>query len=70
MPMSLAFKERLFPLLPKVIEHFGTPFHIFDEQGILDTGENLKANFQEIFGFKEFFAVKALPNPTILRIIH
>ena len=70
MPMSRAFQERLFPVLPKVIEYFGTPFHILDEKGIIDTGEKLKSDFREISGFQEFFAVKALPNPAILRIMH
>jgi diaminopimelate decarboxylase len=69
MPMSKAFEERLFPKLPKIIDYFGTPFHIFDEQGILDTGENLKASFKDINGFQEFFAVKALPTPAILKIM-
>jgi diaminopimelate decarboxylase len=67
MPMSKAFEERLFTRLPQIIDYFGTPFHIFDEQGIIDTGENLKLSFREITGFQEFFAVKALPTPVILR---
>ena len=70
MPMSKTYQERLFPLLPKIIDYFGTPFHILDEQGIIDTGEALKADFQAITGFREFFAVKALSNPEILKIIH
>jgi diaminopimelate decarboxylase len=69
MPMSKDFQERLFPALPGIIEYFGTPFHIFDEQGIIDTGEALKHNFKDISGFREFFAVKALPNPSILKIM-
>jgi len=69
MPMSKAFEERLFPVLPEIIRYFGTPFHIYDEQGIIDTGETLKSNFKEEFGFQEFFAVKALPNPAILSIM-
>lgn len=69
MPMSRAFEKRLFPRLPDIIGYFGTPFHIFDEQGIIETGEELKSNFREIYGFKEFFAVKALPNPSIVRIM-
>ena len=39
MPMSPGFQQRLFSRLPKIIEHFGTPFHVFDEQGIVETGE-------------------------------
>jgi len=69
MPMSESFRKRLFPILPKIIDYFGTPFHIFDEQGIMDTGESLKFQFRNIFGFQEFFAVKALPNPEILKIM-
>jgi diaminopimelate decarboxylase len=69
MPMSSAFQEKLFPRLPEIIDCFGTPFHIFDERGILETGENLKNVFREIPGFQEFFAVKALPNPSILKIM-
>ena len=42
MPMSKAFQERLFQKLPEIIGYFGTPFHIMDEQGIIDTGQGLK----------------------------
>jgi diaminopimelate decarboxylase len=69
MPMSSDFQTRLFPRLPEIIKYFGTPFHIYDEQGIRETGENLKRDFREINGFQEFFAVKALPNPAILKIM-
>ena len=69
MPMSEAFQSRLFPILRRTIECFGTPFHIFDEKGITDNGEGLKSAFRDISGFQEFFAVKALPNPAILGIM-
>ena len=69
MPMSGSFEEKLFPKLPAAIKYFGTPFHIFDEQGIIDNGEELKKNFSDIYGFREFYAVKALPNPSILQIM-
>ena len=69
MPMSTGFQNRLFPLLPRIVAHFGTPFHVFDEQGIVENGEDLKAKFKDIAGFREFYAVKALPNPAILRIM-
>jgi diaminopimelate decarboxylase len=68
MPMSSAFQNRLFTRLPKIIERFGTPFHVFDEQGIVETGEQLKAAFGNV-AFRQFFAVKALPNPAILSIM-
>ncbi len=69
MPMSPAFERRLFPRLPEIIAHFGTPFHILDETGIIETGNKLKADFSRVHGFQEFFAVKALPNPAILGIM-
>jgi diaminopimelate decarboxylase len=68
-PMFVSFQERLFPRLPEIIKYFGTPFHLFDEKGISETGENLKSTFRDVSGFKEFFAVKALPNPAILKIM-
>ena len=69
MPMSDAFKARLFPELPAVATHFGTPFHIYDETGIRKTGQELIDGFSGIPGFREFFAVKALPNPEILKVM-
>ncbi len=69
MPMSQAFQERLYPILPEIVRHFGTPFHIYDECGIRDTGRQLKEAFAGLEGFKEYYAVKALPNPRILGIM-
>ncbi|WP_306303984.1 diaminopimelate decarboxylase [Desulfosarcina cetonica] len=69
MPMSSAFENRLYPRLDEIVAHFGTPFHIYDEAGIRDTGERLKAAFAGIPGFREYFAVKALPNPAVLEIM-
>jgi len=72
MPMSEAFKQRLLPVLPEIIQHYGTPLRIFDEQGIRDEARNLKAIFQDpIFRFQEFYAVKAWPNhPVIARLMY
>ena len=69
MPMSSGFKERLFANLPDIVNHFGSPFHIYDEVGIRETGEFIKQVFGEIEGFREYYAVKALPNPRILDIV-
>ncbi|MCW8859047.1 MAG: diaminopimelate decarboxylase [Deltaproteobacteria bacterium] len=69
MPMSQSFKERLFPIAEQLVEHYGTPFHIYDEVGIRETGENLKQVFSAIEGFREYYAVKALPNPRILALM-
>lgn len=69
MPMSKSFKDRLFSILPEIRDQFGTPFHIYDEQGIRQTGQKLKEAFSGIPDFREYFAVKALPNPRILEIM-
>ncbi len=46
-----------------------TPFHVYDEQGIRDTTRRLLKAFAWNEGFKEYYAVKALPNPRILSIL-
>jgi diaminopimelate decarboxylase len=69
MPLSESFKDRLYPILPELRDHFGTPFHIYDEAGIRETGEMITKAFSKITSFKEYYAVKALPNPAILQIM-
>ncbi len=69
MPMSQSFKNRLFPVVEKIAAHYGTPFHIYDEAGIRETGANLKQAFAGVPGFQEFYAVKALPNRQILKLM-
>lgn len=69
MPISTDFSQRLYPNLRSIAAHFGTPFHIYDEQGIRETGHQLQQAFAKIEGFREYYAVKALPNPSILRIM-
>lgn len=69
MPMPDSFKTRLFPLLPRLAAHYTTPFHIYDEAGIRATGERLRAAFSGVRRFREYYAVKALPNPRILRLM-
>ncbi len=70
MPMSDSFRKRLSAILPQIVNTFGTPFHIYDETGICDTCDILNAVFRPVDGFKEYFAVKALPNPSIMEILH
>ena len=67
--MSNAFQQRLLPQLEDIAAHFGTPFHLYDEAGIRATGRALQAAFSSVAGFREYFAVKALPNPRSLSII-
>ncbi len=69
MPMSTAYRRRLFPVLADIAAEFGTPFHIYDETGIRDTGAKLQKAFAGVAGFREYFAVKALPNPHIMEIM-
>lgn len=53
-----------------IVKQFPTPFHIYDEKGIRENARKLKQAFAWNKGFKEYFAVKATPNPSILRILH
>ena len=50
-------------------QKFETPFHLYSERGIRQTARALKDAFGEIEDFREYFAVKALPTPAILRIL-
>ena len=56
--------------LEAICEKYPTPFHLYDEAGIRKTARNLYKAFSWNKGFKEYFAVKATPNPTILKILH
>jgi len=62
-----------FPLtheqLVEVAEKFSTPFYIYDEKAIRDNMRYFKNAFSIFPEFREYFAVKALPNPYILKIL-
>ena len=53
----------------EIIQEIPTPFHIYDEAGIRANARALKAAFSWNPGFREYFAVKATPNPYILQIL-
>ncbi len=55
--------------IEKITESFPTPFHIYDEQAIRDNVRRFLAAFSWAPAFKEYFAVKATPNPAILEIL-
>lgn len=55
--------------IEKIVKTYPTPFHIYDEKAIRDNAEDMKRAFSIVNGFQEFFAVKALPNPYILKIL-
>jgi diaminopimelate decarboxylase len=67
--MSADFSQRLNLILGDIADHFGTPFHIYDEKGIRENARALNRYFQTPEGFREYFAVKALPNRRILEIM-
>lgn len=53
----------------EIIKKYPTPFHIYDEKGIRENARRLRQAFSWNKGFKEFFAVKATPNPFILKLL-
>lgn len=56
-------------LISEITKTYPTPFHIYDEKAIRENARKLKQAFSWNPGYKEYFAVKATPNPTILRIL-
>ena len=55
--------------LQEIVKAYPTPFHIYDEKGIRENARKVMQAFSWNPGFKEYFAVKATPNPTILKIL-
>jgi len=58
-------KKRIVDIAGK----YSTPFHIYDEASIRNNARNFLNEFGKLNGFKQFFAVKATPNPYILKIM-
>ena len=58
-------REQTLELLKK----YPTPFHLYDERQIRDNAKRLKQAFFWMPGFKNYFAVKALPNPFIMKVL-
>ncbi|MCL2880057.1 MAG: diaminopimelate decarboxylase [Treponema sp.] len=65
--------RKYFPLskdaLEKLSRRYPTPFYLYDEKGILDNVKDIQTAFSIFPRYKEHFAVKALPNPVILKIL-
>ena len=55
--------------LQGIVREHPTPFHLYDERGIRETARALRRAFAWNPGFREYFAVKATPNPQILKIL-
>lgn len=66
MTKSLPFSK---PEIEQIIQKYPTPFHIYDEQAIRENARKLLTAFSWAPGFREYFAVKATPNPEILKIL-
>ncbi|MDO5576375.1 MAG: hypothetical protein Q4F84_04795, partial [Fibrobacter sp.] len=64
--------EKKVPFLSKIgqiVEQYPTPFHIYDERGIKENARKLVEAFSWVDGFREYFAVKAAPNPFLMKIL-
>ncbi|MDX3105781.1 diaminopimelate decarboxylase [Nonomuraea angiospora] len=66
--MSAEFAERLLPRLPDLVADYGTPFHVYDARGIVATHEAMTRAFGDT-SYRQYFAVKALPNLNILALL-
>ncbi len=56
--------------LEEITAQYPTPYHLYDEKGIRENARRLHKAFSWNKGFKEYFAVKATPNPTLMKILH
>ncbi len=65
--------EKILPFtkqkILEIIKEYPTPFHIYDENAIKQNSKEFLKAFGILEGFKQFFAVKATPNPYILKIM-
>ena len=55
--------------IEEIVKTYPTPFHIYDERGIRENARALKEAFSWNKGYREFFAVKATPNPFLINIL-
>ena len=62
--------DRILKVLPEALQKYPTPFYIYDEQGIRDTARAYKRAFSWVKpGYRNYFAVKACPNPHIVNVL-
>lgn len=55
--------------IEEIVKTYPTPFHIYDEKGIRENARKVYKAFSWNKGFREYFAVKATPNPFLLKIL-
>ncbi len=58
----------VWPRLPEIAKKFGTPFHLYNKPAILQTGAAMNMAFTGC-RYRNYFAVKALPNPHIMKFL-
>jgi len=70
---DMCMSEKLLPFtkeqIEKIIQKYPTPFHLYDEKAIRENARAFKKAFSWNEGFKEFFAVKAAPNPYLMKLL-
>ena len=55
--------------IQEIVKKYPTPFHLYDEKGIRENAKALKEAFSWNKGYREYFAVKATPNPFLVAIL-
>jgi len=66
MQKPLPFDEQT---IRRIAEQYPTPFYLYDEEGMRESCRSLNSAFSWCPGFREYFAVKALPNPYVLEVL-
>ena len=56
--------------IEEIVKTYPTPFYLYDEKGIRENAKAVQEAFAWNKGFKEYFAVKACPNPFLIQILH
>ena len=56
-------------MIEEIVKDYPTPFHIYDEKGLRENVKALKEAFAWNVGYREYFAVKATPNPYLINIL-
>ena len=67
MPMSAEFEQRLYPMLERIVAHYGTPFHIYDEAGIRQNARALKQAFSGVDGLPRVLRRQGAAQPAHAR---
>lgn len=56
--------------IQEIIKSYPTPFHIYDEKAMMEYAQNFTKAFAWNEGFKEYYAIKACPNPHLMNLLH